>query len=130
MELCLPCTKAYLGYKRFASTALDNTIVFTSKLVVTIAIPGGRGRHMAEFDDTWQRIVALSGETFHQRRGKAFTYAVSGNSLKPSTTNRQLPRSHFGRAFARGPLDGPGQLQDLQGPSFLFAILTDPRITC
>jgi hypothetical protein len=84
---------------------------------------------MDEFDDAWQRIVTLSGETFQQKRGRAFTYAVSRNSLKPSTTNRQLPRSHFARAFARGPLDGPGQLQDLQGPSFLFAILTDPRIT-
>ena len=26
------------------------------------------------------------------------------------------------------PLHGPGQLQDLQGPSYLFAILTDPRV--
>ena len=84
---------------------------------------------MAGFDEVWQRIVTLRGETFYQKRGKPFTYAVSGNSLKPSTTNRQLPRSHFARAFARAPLDGPGQLQDLQGPSYLFAILTDPRIT-
>ena len=50
---------------------------------------------MDEFDDAWQRIVTLSGETFQQKRGRAFTYAVFGNSLKPSTTNRQLPRSHF-----------------------------------
>jgi hypothetical protein len=84
---------------------------------------------MAGFDEVWQRIVALCGETFYQKSGKPFTYAVSGNSLKPSTTNRQLPRSHFDRAFAREPLDGPGQLQDLQGPSYLFAILTNPRIT-
>ena len=43
-------------------------------------------------------------------------------------TNRLLPRSQFARAFERAPLGGPGQLQDLQGPSYLFAILTDPRI--
>ena len=83
---------------------------------------------MAGFDEVWHGIVALSGQTFRQKRGKPFTYVVSGNSLKPSTTNRQLPRSHFARAFERAPLDGPGQLQDLQGPSYLFAILTDPRI--
>lgn len=83
---------------------------------------------MGSFDQVWQRIVALRGETFYQKMGKPFTYAVSGNSLKPSTTNRQLPRSHFAQAFARAPLDGPGQLQDLQGPSYLFAILTHPRI--
>jgi hypothetical protein len=46
----------------------------------------------------------------------------------PSTTYRLLPRSQFARAFERAPLGGPGQLQDLQGPSYLFAILTDPRI--
>jgi len=84
---------------------------------------------MASFDEVWQRIVTLRGEIFYQKRGQPFTYAVSGNSLKPSTTNRQLPRSHFARAFARAPLDGPGQLQDLQGPSYLFAILTDRRVT-
>lgn len=84
---------------------------------------------MAGFDEVWQRIVALRGETFYQKSGKPFTYAVAGNSLKPSATNRQLPRSHFDRAFARAPLDGPGQLQDLQGPSYLFAILTDRRVT-
>src|SRR5438105_1922593 len=84
---------------------------------------------MAGFDEVGQRIAALCGETFYQKSGKPFTYAVAGNSLRPSTTNRQLPRSHFDRAFARAPLDGPGQLQDLQGPSYSFAILTDPRIT-
>jgi hypothetical protein len=36
-------TKAYLGYQKFASTALDNTMVFTFKLVVTAVIPEGRG---------------------------------------------------------------------------------------
>jgi hypothetical protein len=103
-------------------------MAFTFKLATTAVIPRGKEQHMAGFDEVWHRIVALRGETFRQRRGKPFTYAVSGNSLKPSTTNRQLPRSHFARAFERAPLDGPGQLQDLQGPSYLFAILTDPRI--
>jgi hypothetical protein len=83
---------------------------------------------MADFDEIWKRIVALRGETFRQKRGKPFTYSVTGNNLRPSTTNRQLPRSHFAEAFARMPLDGPARLQDLQGPSYLFAILTDPRI--
>ena len=83
---------------------------------------------MAGFDEVWQRIVALRGETFYQKRGQPFTYSISGNSVRPSTTNRQLPRAHFARAFERAPLDGPGQLQDLQGPTYLFAILTDARV--
>lgn len=102
-------------------------MVFTFRLVLQTNEPG-EGSSMAGFDEVWQRIVMLRGETFYQKMGKPFTYAVSGNSLKPSTTNRRLPRSHFARAFARAPLDGPGQLQDLQGPSYLFAILTDRRV--
>jgi hypothetical protein len=43
---------------------------------------------MASFDEVWQQIVALQGETFHQKRGKAFSYTVSGKSLTPSITNR------------------------------------------
>lgn len=73
--------------------------------------------------------MALEGEEFEQEKGRPFRYGISGNSVVPSTTNRLLPRSHFARAFDRAPLRGPGQLQDLQGPSYLFAILTDTRVT-
>ena len=83
---------------------------------------------MTGFDAVWHRIVALQGQTFHQKTGKPFRYRVPGNSVVPSTTNRQLPRSHFARAYERAPIAGPGQLQDLQGPSYLYAILTDPRV--
>jgi len=84
---------------------------------------------MSDFADVWQRIVLLQGQTFYQKTGKPFTYTVSGNSVRLQTTNRQLSRSQFSRAFDRVPLHGPGQLQDLQGPSYLFAILTDTRVT-
>lgn len=77
----------------------------------------------------WQRIMALEGEEFTQKNGQPFRYAIRGNSLIPTTTNRQLPRSQFAKAFDRAPLDGPGQIRDLQGPSYLYAILTDTRVT-
>jgi len=83
---------------------------------------------MSRFDAVWHQIMSLQGETFHQKRGQPFRYQVHGNSVWPSTTNRQLGRSQFERAFERMPIQGPGQLNDLQGPSYLFAILTDPRI--
>lgn len=83
---------------------------------------------MTSFDTVWHRIVTLQGETFYQKRGQPFRYGISGNSVVPSTTNRQLPRSHFARAYQRSPIDGPGQLQDLQGRSYLYAILTDARV--
>jgi hypothetical protein len=37
--------------------------------------------------------------------------------------------AHHRECRGGGPLaDGPGQLQDLQGPSYLYAILTDARV--
>jgi hypothetical protein len=86
-----------------------------------------REHDLTGFDVVWQRIVALEGEAFRQKTGRPFCYRISGNCVVPSTTNRLLPRSQFARAYDR-PLTGPGQLQDLQGPSYLFAILTDPRV--
>jgi hypothetical protein len=83
---------------------------------------------MVAFEEVWQRIILHEGHTFHQLRGKPFSYKMTGNSVEPSTTYRKLTRSQFRQAFERMPLTGPGQLQDLQGPSYLYAILTDPRV--
>jgi hypothetical protein len=81
-----------------------------------------------DFPEVWSAIVALAGETFRQKRGQPFTYVVTGSTLRPNTTNRNLTKGQFEKAFLRLPIDGPGGLQDLQGPSYLYAILTDPRI--
>jgi hypothetical protein len=62
---------------------------------------------MTSFDTLWHRIVTLQGETFYQKRGQPFRYRVSGNKVVPSTTNRQLPRSHFARAYQRSPIGWP-----------------------
>ncbi len=61
---------------------------------------------MVSFDVVWQRIVNLQGQTFCQKRGRAFRYRVCGNSVVPSTTNRQLARAsvfrrHVGTALIR-----------------------------
>jgi hypothetical protein len=81
-----------------------------------------------EFDQVWQRITSNAGAEFRQKTGKRFTYTATSSSVNPSTTNRALPRGDFATAYARAPLIGPGQLQDLQGPSYLWAILTDDRV--
>lgn len=83
---------------------------------------------MTTFAQVWDRILACQGETFMQVRGGSFTYAVDGDSLVPDRTSRRLPRSQFQVAFLRLPVAGPGEFQDLQGPSYLYAILTDHRI--
>ena len=83
---------------------------------------------MDTFTPIWDRIAAHAGAEFRQKTGRPFTYSLVGKAIVPSTTNRMLARSQFQQAHQRSPLHGPGQLQDLQGPSYLFAILTDPRI--
>ncbi|MGA2531041.1 MAG: hypothetical protein ABSG36_18015 [Acidimicrobiales bacterium] len=84
-------------------------------------------RNTSGGNDLWARIYAQQGEVFYQKRGQPFTYSVISTSLLPSTTNRMLPRSQSEEALGRLPVSGPGELNDLQGPSYLYAILTDPR---
>ena len=80
------------------------------------------------FDTAWRRIESHAGEAFHQIRGGEFTYAVRSGAVWPDRTNRALPRSHFERAFELVPLASTTSVQHLQGPSYLYAILMDPRI--
>ena len=85
-------------------------------------------RVAGSFQSIWTRIVGNAGSTFRQKRGGEFTYEVVSGCVVPDRTNRQLPRSQFEKASERLPVTGPGEFQDLQGPSYLFAILTDARI--
>ena len=83
---------------------------------------------MASIELVWSRIVAHQGETFRQKRGKPFTYRVTGGAVHPDTTNQVLARSEFARALERMPLGGPGEINDLRGPSYIYAIVMDDRI--
>jgi hypothetical protein len=77
----------------------------------------------------WERIVLAAGQPFQTVRGMLFTYNVSGNTLRASRADRNLHRSQFERAWGLCPLRNVAQLQyQVQGPSYVFAILTDPRI--
>ena len=76
---------------------------------------------MGDFEVVWQRIVGHIGETFRQKGGNTFTYDVVGNTVIPDRTNRLVARSQFEQAWERMPVTGPGALQDLQGPSYLWA---------
>lgn len=92
------------------------------------------GYESSDAGHVWERIAAHRGEEFHTVRGEPFSYDVHGNILVPrpqkgQPTPRQLPRGDFEKAWARRPLSGPGQIKDLQGPSYIYGILTDPRIS-
>lgn len=80
------------------------------------------------FDRIWQRIQSHAGETFRQIRGGEFTYEVRSGGVWPDRTARNIGRSQFEQALALMPIDSTVPLQRLQGPSYLYAILMDPRI--
>lgn len=80
------------------------------------------------FENVWQQIVSLNGEEFSTKTGRPFAYDVSSGGVALRNTNRVLPKSHFAEALSRLPVSGPGALNDLQGPSYIWAILNDPRI--
>ncbi len=83
---------------------------------------------MAAIDVVWNRIVAYSGEMFHQKHGKSFTYSVSGDTVYLDTTDQDLSRRQIADALARMPLAGPDEISDLRSPNYIYAILTDWRI--
>ncbi len=84
---------------------------------------------MAAIDTVWHRIIAYSGEAFHPEHGNSFTYSVSGVTVYLDSTNQDPSRSQIAVALTRMPLSHPVQLSDLAGPSYIYTILTDPRIT-
>ena len=81
-----------------------------------------------KFAAIWQRVQDLSGQTFTTVSGRQFSYHAHGHDVDMNTTNRTLPRSDFQKAFDRFPVSGPGALHDLQGPSYIYSILMDPRV--
>jgi len=83
---------------------------------------------MMSFDKIWSRIEACAGEKFAQIRGGEFTYNISGGHVIPNRTNQQIPISHFEKASGFLPLENTVPVQDLRGPSYIYAILMDDRI--
>lgn len=84
---------------------------------------------MTSFLSKWTHILDFKGQIFHTCEGLPFTYLVEGNFVVTSRTKRRIHKSQFEKAFAISPLKNVAQLQNLvQGPSYVFAILTDSRI--
>jgi hypothetical protein len=81
------------------------------------------------FDEIWDRIRRHAGDTFTLVRGQQFTYQVTGNNVLPAGRQRLLHKSNFARAHSRMPLRATTDIKDVQGSSYVFAILTDPRIS-
>lgn len=81
-----------------------------------------------DFEVVWARIVALEGEQFEQIRGKKFAFSRNADTLSLSTTNQLVSKAQIKSAYEMVPLRSTTQIQHLRAPSYLYAILTDPRI--
>ncbi len=105
--------------------ALVRTVASNNQRVRT---EGATGSKLPTSFDVWTRIEAHAGEQFRLVRGAPFTYTVAHGCVVPDRTNHQLPKSHFEKALLRVPLKNTAVVQDLRGPSFIYAILMDERI--
>jgi hypothetical protein len=83
-----------------------------------------------DLDTVWGRIVQAAGEEFRLVGGDAFVFSIEGRSVVPDRTGYPISRPEFGKALELVPLRGPGEVRDLvRGPSYVYAILSDPRIS-
>ena len=76
----------------------------------------------------WARIRAHAGEPFRQIRGGEFRYEAPSGYIALDRTNQNIPKSDFNRALEIVPLENTAAVQHLRGPSYIYAILMDPRI--
>lgn len=97
---------------------------------IASGLMGDRNTYDAEFEDIWQNIASLQGETFFTVKGKPFTYKVKGNKLYPIHISSSVRKKDFQKAFDLGYLKSPSQLSDehIIGASYVYAILTDERV--
>jgi len=95
----------------------------------TVISPEKSGNPGIDIEAVWSRIVAHQGETFHLLKGQAFTYRVEGNAVVPSTTQVKIHKSQFAKALSSVPFKKVADVpKDVFGPSYVYAILMDPRI--
>ncbi len=86
------------------------------------------GRSTPDIDEVWWRIDAHAGETFRQIRGGEFTYTATSSYISLDRTRQNIPKAHFEKALAVVPLSDTVPLQDLRGPSYIYAVLMERRI--
>jgi hypothetical protein len=84
---------------------------------------------MNEYDKIWANIVKHEGEQFYTVTGRPCYYKISGNQIILLNTTRNIPRSNIERALdVVNPKVSQLERMNLQGPSYILAIIGDPRI--
>lgn len=81
----------------------------------------------------WSRILRFQGEQFRTATKLPYTYSVEGDSgiwfyRNGKRIEHRLWRGELEAALKRPAVSRPRDLQRFQCPSYLFGLLTDPRI--
>jgi hypothetical protein len=83
-------------------------------------------------DNLWVNLQAHEGGLFHTIKGLPFTYRMENGYLVPIRDGRaiySLSRQNFEKALGRLPFNSPGEISGtIRGPSYVYALLHDPRI--
>ena len=84
---------------------------------------------MNDNDRIWTNISNHQGEELNTVRGRTCSYKIAGNQIVLLNTNRNIPRSNIEQALAViNPTVSKLEAMNLQGPSYILAIINDPRI--
>jgi len=84
-------------------------------------------------DQVWGRIINHAGEVARLKGGREFTYDARGRTIHLHSVNQMISRAMISRAaiekaLHRVSLRNTSVVQDLPAPSYVYAILMDPRI--
>lgn len=117
-------------------TSVGGADAYIDKLRDEDVPPGGdtepddmRGR----CDGAWERVAARQGEVFRTARGLPVTHELAGDGIwffrNGARINRMLTRKQFDVGVRRCPLRVTTDISDLIDYPYLFALLTDARIS-
>ncbi|MHA0855670.1 hypothetical protein [Paenibacillus sp. CMAA1364] len=84
---------------------------------------------MLDIETVWSNVLKHQGNLFRQIPGGEFTYEVKGNLIYPDRTNVQISKNLLQEALTFFPQTNTTKIQHLRGPSYIYAILMDHRIT-
>lgn len=80
-------------------------------------------------DRVWVNIRTHEGEVFYTKTRKPFTYRTTDRLVVLQNTNRNIPIGDFAKALnVVNPSVVKFQQMNLQGPSYLYGIISDSRI--
>jgi len=63
-------------------------------------------------DELWTRLKKYEGDKFATKKGKPFTYKISGGAFHSTRTGYNISKGEFQKTLELFPFDGPGVIND------------------